>query len=219
MNERLQDDQLPARLTEYLSGYATYPRSQQPQVRTRTPFRVMMPLGVGVVAAGAIALAFILAHSGAPSTRPSVSPAVSSQPAICGSLQVALAAPGQAAVGTKNYFTETLQLTNLSAATCDLQRPSVMQVALASGISETVDLAAVPSRVALPADAAATLEFGSQIGCATFQPPIWATSVSLTIPGAGAFDLSGMQLNVTCGKALLLAFQVVQASPPGAPLS
>jgi len=130
-------------------------------------------------------------------------------------MHAALLPPGSytstSAIGRKLYATETVELTNTSTASCYLERPTLMEVSVPSGLEDVGPLSIVPSRVDVPPASSVTLDFGSLALCATFQPPLWASSVSVGFPLLGSFRLSRMHLLDLCGAPLLLSFQ---STPP-----
>ena len=158
-------------------------------------------------------VAFAATSCGAP---PTPSPLTAS-PCTASHTHATLSPPGTYtstfANSVKIYGTETVELTNTSNADGYLDRPTRMQVVVPSGFEDVGSLNTAPSRVKiLPADSV-ELDFGSLASCTTFQPPIWATSITLTFPHLGILRLVGMHMSVLCGAPLLLKFQSTPATP------
>jgi hypothetical protein len=176
---------------------------------------------VTVIALGAIVAAFAFSHSAAPAPSRSA-PVPTPQMSICAaaSVHATLTPPGTAsstsANGVIRYTTDGVLFTNISSGGCYLERPSLMQVTIPSETLTIDNLAKVPPRTYLAPEAAVTLEFGSQVGCATFQAPLVATSVTLTIPNLGTLSLTGLKLNLMCGVPIVLAMQPSPGAPPSA---
>lgn len=116
------------------------------------------------------------------------------------------------AAGVKLYATETVELTNTSTASCYVERPTLMEVSVPSGLEDVGSLSIAPSRVDVLPATSVRLDFGSLAGCSTFEPPIWATRVTVTFPRLGSLRLGGMHMLVQCGAPLLLSFHSMPAA-------
>jgi hypothetical protein len=182
---------------------------------------IIVSTAVTVIALGAIVVAFGLSHMAAPSPSHSA-PVPTPQMSICtaASVHATLTPPGTAtstsANGVIRYTTDGVLFTNISSSGCSLERPSLMQVTIPSEMLTTDNLAKVPLRTFIAPGAAVTLEFGSQVGCSTFQAPLVAASVTLTVPNLGTLSLTGLELNLMCGPPIDLGMQPSPSAPPSA---
>jgi hypothetical protein len=176
---------------------------------------IIVSTAVTVIALGAIVVAFGLSHMAAPSPSHSA-PVPTPQLSICtaGSVHATLTPPATSANGVIRYTTDGVLFTNISGSGCSLERPSLMQVTVPSEKLAIDNLAKVPPRTFIAPGAAVTLEFGSQVGCSTFQAPLVATSVTLTVPNLGTLSLTGLDLNLTCGPPIVLGMQPSPSAPP-----
>jgi hypothetical protein len=105
------------------------------------------------------------------------------------------------ATSVKIYETEAVELTNTSAARCYLPRPTLMEVSLPFGLENVAGLNVAPQRVDVPPATSVTWEFGSLAECGAFQPPMWASSVTVTFRRGGSFRLDGMHMSILALKS------------------
>jgi len=143
--------------------------------------------------------------------RAAIASATSTRPCTASMIHAALLPPGRytATYATNVYLyeTEAVELTNTSAGGCYLSQPTLMDVSVPSGLLSVADLYLAPSHVNVPSATSATLKFGALVGCATFQAPIWASSVTVTFPHVGNLRLGGLHMGLPCGAPQLLSFQ------------
>jgi hypothetical protein len=118
------------------------------------------------------------------------------------------------ATSPQRYAEETLELINTATTGCYLSGPSRMTLASASGVQRAVEIPGVLSagEQQIPPAMAVMLDVGSPLACAKPTSAEVMSSLKVTFPGTGDFDVQGLDLRIQCTTPAVLVFQATAST-------
>jgi hypothetical protein len=171
---------------------------------------------------GATAITSELPTSG-PTATATAMPTLSATACDIASLKPKLFPAGEydvpAATTPRRYASEALELINTAPTGCYLRGPSRMTLASASGVQRPVEITGVLSAGGqlIPPAMAVMLDVGSPLACAKPTRAEVMSSLKVTFPRTGDFDIRGLNLRIQCIPPAVLVFQATYLAPPSAP--